>query len=135
MFFREKEEKKMKKVLMILSIAVVFSMGLFANAYAGSSQVQTAPGQASLGITIPPAQNPLLRSGSTTPPSGGFGYYGANYYGPSQEKKQIEYGQAPCFSEKEMQQGITTQPLPSYHPLLRSGSTTPPSGGFGYYHE
>jgi hypothetical protein len=124
----------MKRVLMmILSIAVVFSLGLFANAYAGSSQVQNGEGQATLGITTQPSYHPLIRPGSTTPPSGGFGYYGARYFAPPQEQKQAQYGQAPCFSEEGMQQAITTQPLPAYHPRLRAGSTTPPSGGFGYY--
>jgi hypothetical protein len=125
---------KMKSVMMVLSVAVIFSLGLFANAYAGTSQVQNGEGQVHLGITTQPSYHPLIVPGSTTPPSGGFGYYGARYFAPpKKEQKQAQYGQAPYFSEKEMQQSLTTQPLPAYHPRLRAGSTTPPSGGFGYY--
>lgn len=60
----------MKRVLIALSIAAVFSMALYANAYAGSTEDQNSQGQESLGM-MAPVETP----GSTTPSSGGFGYY------------------------------------------------------------
>ena len=154
----------MKKALLVLSIAAVFSLALFANAYAGSTEDQTSPGRESMGMmapyetpgsTSPPsggfnsygadyrggqvignsqaltwdegeAYRPWLAPGSTTPPSGGFGYYGGGAYteveNPERET-QTRYGQAPYSTEEEGQP----------HRFLTPGSTTPPSGGFGYY--
>ena len=99
----------MKKVLMMLSVAAVFSMALFANAYAGADDYDL-----------------FLRPGSTTPSSGGFSSYGPDYHGVPvenpQEQMEGQYGQAPYWEEGQ-----------AYRPWLTPGSTTPSSGGFGYY--
>jgi len=114
----------MKRALMLMSIAAVFSLALFANAYAGSSDHQNSQGQESMRMMAP-----FETPGSTSAPSGGFGYYGAEDRGPQVEHPQTRieahYGQAPAITEEEGQ--------PYYGEYLRSGSTTPPSGGFGYY--
>ena len=57
-FLRGEEKEKMKRALTMLSIAAVFSIALLANAYAGAADYDL-----------------FLNSGSTTPPSGGFGDY------------------------------------------------------------
>jgi len=112
----------MKRALMLVSIAFVFSLALFANAYAGSSGDQSSQGQEMR------AMAPFETPGSTSGPSGGFGYYGAEDRAPQIEHPQTHiqahYGQAPAITEEE------GQPYRSY---LVNGSTTPPSGGFGYY--
>ena len=166
----------MKRALMLVSIAVVFSLVLFANAYAGSADDQNSQGQermramapfqtpgstsspsggfASYGAEdrAPEIEHPQIRiqahygqpaaitneeegqlycgylvNGSTTPPSGGFGTYAAgdcSVIGNPEAHMQTQYGQAPATTEEE--------DVPDL-PFLRSGSTTPPSGGFGYY--
>jgi hypothetical protein len=126
----------MKRALMIVSIAAVFSLALFANAYAsemfnyygadfrggpvtGNSQVQNwDEGQ---------QFRPWLAPGSTTPSSGGFGYYGAGPFTEvenPQSEMQTHYGQAPSSTEEQGQPDLR---------FLRPGSTTPASGGFGSY--
>ena len=113
----------MKSVLMLLAVALVFGMGLFANAYAGSTGNQSSQGQESMGMMAP-----FETPGSTSAPSGGFGYYGADDRGPAIEnpeaRMQTHYGEAPASTEGEGQ---------AYRPWLVTGSTTPSSGGFGYY--
>jgi hypothetical protein len=72
------------------------------------------------------AYRPWLVPGTTTPPSGGFGSYGGGAYTEvenPEKQMQTHYGQAPSSAEEEGQP----------HPFLTPGSTTPPSGGFGYY--
>ena len=154
----------MKRVLWVLSITAVFAMALYGNAYAGSTEDQNSQGQESMGMagpynmagsTSPPsggfnsygadyrgpqvtgnsqgltwdegeAYRPWLSPGSTTPPSGGFGYYGPGAYTEVENPEletQTRYGQAPYTTEEESQ----------WHPFLRPGTTTPPSGGFGSY--
>ena len=164
----------MKRALMLVSIAFVFSLALFANAYAGSSGDQSSQGQEMRAVA------PFETPGSTSGPSGGFGYYGASDRAPQIERPetriQAHFGQAPAITEEGGQpycgylvNGSTTSPSggfgtygagdcsvignPEAHmqtqygqapatteeedvpdlPFLRSGSTTPPSGGFGYY--
>jgi len=112
----------MKRTLMLVSIAAVFSLALFANAYAGSSGDQSSQGQEMR------AMAPFETPGSTSGPSGGFGYYGASDRATQIERPetriQAHYGQAPA---------ITEEPGQPYRSHLVNGSTTPPSGGFGYY--
>lgn len=113
----------MKKVLMALSIVAVFSMALYANAYASSMEDESSQGQQSVRM-IAPFETP----GSTSTPSGGFGYYGADFHGApvgtSEAEIQSRYGQAPAMTEEGQ---------PYYGEYLGPGSTTPSSGGFGYY--
>ena len=103
----------MKKALLVLSIAAVFGMALYGNAYAGSTENQASQGQGSMGMV-----GPYDMPGSTSPPSGGFNSYGADYRG----------GQVTGSS-----QALTWDEGEAYRPWLSPGSTTPPSGGFGYY--
>ena len=112
----------MKRALMLVSIAFVFSLALFANAYAGSSGDQSSQGQEMR------AMAPFETPGSTSGPSGGFGYYGASDRAPQIERPetriQAHFGQAPAITEEG------GQPYCGY---LVNGSTTSPSGGFGTY--
>ena len=102
----------MKRALIALSIAAVFGMALYANAYAASSEDQNSQGQESMGM-----MGPYETPGSTTPPSGGFNSYGADYRGAP-----VEGSWAQNCGEGQ-----------AYRPWLAPGSTTPPSGGFGSY--
>ena len=102
----------MKRVLIVLLVGAVFSMALFANAYAGSTEDQNAQKQGSMGM-MAPNETP----GSTTPPSGGFSSYGADYRGAP-----VEGSWAQNCGEGQ-----------AYRPWLVPGSTTPSSGGFGSY--
>ena len=43
----------MKKALLVLSIAAVFGMALYGNAYAGSTEDQASQGQGSMGMVGP----------------------------------------------------------------------------------
>ena len=112
----------MKRALMLVAITAVFSLALFANAYAGSADDQNFQGQERMMMA------PFETPGSTSAPSGGFGYYGAEDHGAqvehSQTRIQAHYGQAPAITEEAGQ---------PYRAELVPGSTTPPSGGFGYY--
>jgi hypothetical protein len=112
----------MKRAWIALSIAAVFGMALYANAYAGSTEGQNSQGQENMGMMAP-----FETPGSTSAPSGGFGYYGADFHGAPVENPQAEmqsrYGQAPASTEEGQ----------AYRPFLSLGSTTPSSGGFGYY--
>jgi hypothetical protein len=112
----------MKRALMLVSIALVFGLALFANAYAGSTEDQNSQGQESMGMMAP-----FETPGSTSAPSGGFGYYGADFHGAPVENPEAEmqsrFGQAPASTEEGQ----------AYRPFLSPGSTTPSSGGFGYY--
>ncbi len=102
----------MKRILMVLSIAVLFGMALYANAYAGSTGDQTSQRNESM-RTMAPFEAP----GSTFAPSGGFAYYGSEPQGA-----RLEGSQARNYDEGE-----------GYRPWLTPGSTFASSGGFGSY--
>ena len=130
----------MKRALMLTSIAVVFGMGLVANAYAGSTESSPFYGFSYYGAenhgapVEGPSQNwgegqpqafrPWLRS--STESSGGFTYYGSGPYTEIQNPErqmQTQFGQAP--SSTEGSQGQKSMGTP--------GSTNSPFYGFSYY--